>query len=95
MATRRHQFLTGVGIGIVPWCVLALTLLFFGPFSELTLAIPAVCYIGQVGVAIFLLGSPMRRWVSAGLWTMAILTPIMFVLLLLTLLFLSHLSPPL
>lgn len=86
-ATRVRQFLVGVVIGVIPWCILVVTIAAlsaiaaFSLLSWPTVAIPAACYFCQVLLAILLASAVRWRWVGIGLGVMSLLTPIMVVIL--------------
>jgi len=80
-ATRVRQFLVGVVIGVIPWCILVVTIAAFSLLSWPTVAIPAAGYVCQVVLAILLASTVRWRWVGIGLGVMSVLTPIMVVIL--------------
>ena len=85
-ATRARQFLVGIVIGVIPGGTLTVTIAVLGLLNELTLAIPATCYVWQVILAILLASAARWRWIGIGLGVMALLTPIVVVILLLQIL---------
>lgn len=80
-ATRVRQFLVGVVLGVIPWCILVVAIAAFSLLSWPTVAMPAACYVCQVVLAILLASAVRWRWVGIGLGAMALLTPIMVVIL--------------